>query len=76
MANYYRDNSDIQFLFRHLDVGKLAEACEDGFKFADEFDYAPADAAEAITGPLEDLKKARWYLDREIQRIEGGVDGA
>ena len=20
--------------------------------------------------PLEDLKKARWYLDREIQRIE------
>lgn len=22
--------------------------------------------------PLEDLKKARWYLDREIQRLEQG----
>ncbi len=48
MANFYRDNSDIQFLFRHLDIGKLAEVCEEGFKFAGEFDYAPADATEAI----------------------------
>jgi len=23
--------------------------------------------------PIEDLKKARWYLDREIQRLEGAV---
>lgn len=23
--------------------------------------------------PLEDLKKARWYVDREIHRIEGGM---
>jgi hypothetical protein len=23
--------------------------------------------------PLEDLKKARWYVDREIQRREKGV---
>ena len=24
--------------------------------------------------PLEDLKKARWYVDREIKRIEGSND--
>jgi len=48
MANFYRDNNDIQFLFRHLDLGALAEICEEGFKFAGEFDHAPADAAEAI----------------------------
>lgn len=24
-------------------------------------------------GALEDLKKARWYLDREIARMEGGA---
>jgi len=48
MANFYRDNSDIQFLFRYLDIGRLAEVCEEGFRFAGEFDYAPADAAEAI----------------------------
>jgi len=48
MANFYRDNSDIEFLFRHIDLARIAENCEEGFKFADEFDYAPADAEEAI----------------------------
>ena len=48
MANFYRDNDDIQFLFRHIDLHKLAELQEDGFRFAGEFDYAPADADEAI----------------------------
>ena len=48
MANFYRDNDDIQFLFKHIDLGKLAEICEEDFKFADEFDYAPGDAEEAI----------------------------
>ncbi len=48
MANFYRDNNDIQFLFRHIDVGKPAEVCEEGFRFAGEFDYAPANAEEAI----------------------------
>ncbi|HUU20600.1 MAG TPA: acyl-CoA dehydrogenase family protein [Sedimentisphaerales bacterium] len=48
MANYFRDNNDIQFLFRHTDLCKSAEFCEEGFKFADEFDYAPANAEEAI----------------------------
>jgi alkylation response protein AidB-like acyl-CoA dehydrogenase len=48
MANFYRDNDDIQFLFRHIDLGKLAELAEEGFKFAKEFDYAPTGAEEAI----------------------------
>jgi alkylation response protein AidB-like acyl-CoA dehydrogenase len=48
MANFYSDNDDIQFLFRHIDMGKLAAICENGFEFTDEFDYAPADADEAV----------------------------
>jgi len=48
MANFYRDNDDIRFLFKHADLSTLAEVCEEGFKFAGEFDHAPADAAEAI----------------------------
>jgi len=48
MANFYKDNNDIKFLFRHVDLGTSAEICEEGFKFAGEFDHAPADAAEAI----------------------------
>ena len=48
MANFYSDNSDIQFLFRHVDLGTPAEIREEGFKFAGDFDHAPADAEEAI----------------------------
>ncbi len=48
MANFYKDNDDIQFLFRHMNVSCVAGIIEEGFKFAKEFDYAPADAAEAI----------------------------
>jgi alkylation response protein AidB-like acyl-CoA dehydrogenase len=48
MANFYKDNDDIKFLFRHMDLGASAEICEEGFKFAGEFDYAPANADEAI----------------------------
>ena len=48
MANFYRDNDDIQFLFRHIEMGKLAAICEENFKFASEFDYAPADTDETI----------------------------
>jgi len=48
MANFYRDNNDIQFLFRHINLRKLAEICEENFKFAGQFDYAPADAGQAI----------------------------
>ncbi|PKL50881.1 MAG: acyl-CoA dehydrogenase [Planctomycetes bacterium HGW-Planctomycetes-1] len=48
MANFYKDNDDIQFLFRHMDMAGAANLIEEGFKFAKDFDYAPADAAEAI----------------------------
>ena len=48
MANFYRDNDDIQFLFRHTDVGGLAALCENNFKFSSKFDYAPANVEEAI----------------------------
>lgn len=48
MANFYRDNDDIQFLLRHIGLEELAEYSEEGFRFADEFDHAPKDAAEAM----------------------------
>jgi alkylation response protein AidB-like acyl-CoA dehydrogenase len=48
MANFYKDNEDIKFLFRHTDVAGSANVCEEGFKFATEFDHAPADVEEAI----------------------------
>src|SRR3990172_6829757 len=47
MGNFYKDNDDIQFLFRHLDLDKVASLQEEGFRHAGEFDYAPQDACEA-----------------------------
>jgi alkylation response protein AidB-like acyl-CoA dehydrogenase len=49
MGNFYRDNDDIQFLVKHIDLGQLASIFEEDFRFAKEFDYAPATAAEAVT---------------------------
>jgi len=48
MGNFYTDNEDIRFLFRHIDLGKLAEICEEDFKFAQEFDHAPSGAEEGV----------------------------
>jgi len=48
MANFFTDNDDIQFLFRHINLEKQAEICEEDFRFSRDFESAPADAAEAI----------------------------
>src|ERR1035437_8342339 len=48
MANFSLDNEDIQFLFQHMDVTRLSEIQEEGFKFPGQFDYAPVDAADAM----------------------------
>jgi alkylation response protein AidB-like acyl-CoA dehydrogenase len=48
MGNFYRDNEDIQFLFKHADLGKLARICEEDFRFTKECDYAPNNVDEAL----------------------------
>jgi hypothetical protein len=48
MTNFYRDNDDIQFLFKHMDLASLADFMEKGFRFAAKFDCAPATAEEAV----------------------------
>ncbi len=48
MANFYTDNEDIQFLFRHMNLARVAALREDNFRYAKEFDFAPADTAEAL----------------------------
>jgi alkylation response protein AidB-like acyl-CoA dehydrogenase len=48
MGNFFTDNDDIRFLFRHMDLARLAEIMEEGFRFHEEFDFAPEDAADAV----------------------------
>ena len=47
MANFFTDNEDIQFLFDHMDLTRLAGMMEEGFRHADQFEYAPVDAPDA-----------------------------
>jgi len=48
MANFYTDNEDIRFLFHHLDMARLAEIMEEGFRFHSEFDFAPENVQDAM----------------------------
>jgi alkylation response protein AidB-like acyl-CoA dehydrogenase len=50
VANFFLDNDDIQFLFKHIDLAELARIQEDNFARNDngDADYAPADAADAV----------------------------
>ncbi len=48
MPNFYTDNDDIRFLFKHIDLAGIAAMCEEDFKFASQFDHAPATADEAV----------------------------
>jgi len=48
MANYFRDNEDIQFLLRAIPFADVIEAWEHGFSQAAEYDYAPANVADAL----------------------------
>ncbi|MFP4356442.1 MAG: acyl-CoA dehydrogenase family protein [Phycisphaerae bacterium] len=48
MANFYQDNEDIKFLLHHMDTGRLAELMEEGFRFHQEFDFAPENKEDAV----------------------------
>lgn len=51
MANFFSDNSDILFLFEHLNMGEIAAIQEDNFaapKDTRGHEYAPRDAADAV----------------------------
>ena len=49
MANFYKDNDDIMFLFKHIEIDEVVNFMEEDFRFAKEFDYAPVGVEEAKT---------------------------
>ncbi len=48
MGNFFTDNEDLVFQFDFWNLAELADLKEDGYSDAREYDYAPADAADAI----------------------------
>ena len=63
---------------KHYNMGKYEaiEVIEDwklGFNLGNVIKYISRAGHKCKENILEDLKKARWYLDREIQRLEGEI---
>ncbi len=48
MSNFYTDNADIEKTLDAVDLSEVAELCEEGFKFAKEYDFAPTSREDAI----------------------------
>ena len=46
--NFYEDNKDIAATIDALDLSEVATLLEENFRFAEEYDFAPKDAASAI----------------------------
>lgn len=51
---------------------KVIEAWGLGFCLGNTVKYISLAGKKRIDSGAEDLKKARWYLDREISRLENG----
>lgn len=50
---------------------KVIEAWELGFHLGNAVKYIARAGRKDPSKTVEDLRKARWYLDREIERLEG-----
>jgi len=48
MENFYTDNKEIEKVIDAVGLEEVAELCEEGFRFAKEYDFAPVDAADAV----------------------------
>lgn len=48
MANFYNDNKDLKFQFRHPLMNKIVDLKEQNYKDAGKYDYAPCIAYDAI----------------------------
>ncbi len=48
MANFYKDNQDLLFTLKSLDLDEVVSLREDNYNLAKEFDLAPTDLADAL----------------------------
>lgn len=66
-------NHPAHYTIGAIEVIDALEAWELGFHLGNAVKYIARAAHKGSL--LEDLRKARWYLDREISRIEASASG-
>ena len=65
-------NKPSHYTFSHIEPIEVIEAWQLGFHLGNTVKYIAR--AGRKQDRLEDLRKARWYLDREIERCEPSPD--
>lgn len=84
MANFYTDNRDLVFTLKNLDLEEAVTLKEDNFRFAEEFDNAPVNYADAcdnydrvlkVVGEIcaERIAPRARQVDEEGPHFENGV---
>ncbi len=84
MSNFFKDNPDLMFTLKNLQLEEVVSLREDGYRQAAEFDYAPENYADAmdnyerilsvigeITG--ERIAPRSRQVDEEGPKFEDGV---
>ena len=74
MENFYRDNPDILFHLRHMDISRVVELKENGFKEKDQFAEAPANLDDAMDNYDRVLDIAGEIAGRIIKPRAAEVD--
>lgn len=74
MGNFFTDNDDLRFLFDHLDVERIAGLMEEGYRYAGEYEDAPADAAETKDKYLRILTELGQLAADEIEPTAAETD--
>jgi hypothetical protein len=74
VANFYTDNADIRFHLDHLNLEPLIRLRERDFEDAGRYDYAPADAADAMDSYRRVLDLAGEIAGDAIAPLSPGID--
>lgn len=74
MENFYRDNPDIEFHLKHMDLGRVVQLKEDNFSGKDRFAEAPQDHADTLDNYQRILDIAGEIAGRIIKPRAAEVD--
>jgi alkylation response protein AidB-like acyl-CoA dehydrogenase len=74
VENFYRDNPDIEFHLKHMDLARVVELKEDDFSGKDHFAEAPRDHADALDNYQRILDIAGEIAARIIKPRAAEVD--
>ena len=84
MANFFLDNSDLQFHINETDLEECVILAEHEFHNRDKFDYAPRNLEEAMdnfpkameqamANMIEEVKKMQREQERSIQQEDSRI---